>query len=140
MKKVIFYFILFGVFFIGFSSFNQDNNREELLGDVNEYVFSFEEVTIPNEKIVMFDNRGLDSIEYYVIEFYGTQYAVYHYYFLENKENYLNKYVEESSHIVDYNYDEFMIKTIEFVGDETYDEVMSLLENSLQSNALYIIY
>ena len=111
-----------------------------MLGDVNDYVFSFNEVTIPYEKIVLFDNRGLDQVEYYVINFYGDQHVIYHYYFLGNRENYLNKYAKLSAKVIDYNYDEFMIKTIENISYENYDEVMTLLGDSLRSNALYIIY
>lgn len=142
MKKIILYFTVFVVTFFGVSLIANKNydNQEESVGDVNEYTFSFNEVTIENEKIVAFDNTGLDYLKYYVVEFTGEQYVVYNYHFFKSHDEYVNKYDELVSSIVDYNYEVYMIKTLEHIAYGTYDEVLSNLQNVIEDGMLYIIY
>jgi len=139
MKKGILYFAVFVFSFAVFYSFTNDSEEEVLLGDVSGNIISFNEVT-SSDKIVLFDNQESDYIKYYVIEFYGDEYAIYTYYYLDNHNDYVNKYAEVSKLIVDYNYNEFMIKTLDATGYESYDEVMSLLGEVLDRNLVYMIY
>ena len=142
MKKIILYFMVFVISFLATSTISKTfiKNDEENLGDANEYVFSFDEKTIPNEKVVVFDNRGLDYIRYYVVEFTGNQYVCYSYYFMENKENYISKYSELSSSVVDYNYSEYMIKALDYIENGNYNDFMDTLKGILDDENLYIIY
>lgn len=117
----------------------KQNTKEENLGDVNDYVFSFDEVTIPNKKIVGFDNSGLDYLKYYVIEFTGEKYISYAYYFMGNHDKYIEKYKELVGSIVDYNYQEYMIKVIDTIDYGTYDEYLSSIQDVLDNNLMYII-
>lgn len=138
MRKFILYSMLFAIFFVAFDKVNLNN--EELNPDVLEYVYDFNEKSIEGEKIVLFDNRGLDNIQYYVYEFSSSQYVVYGYYFMNNKNDYLKKYEELSENIIDYDYSQYMIKTINYINDGTYNSVMDLLKEDLESDNLYMIY
>lgn len=148
MKKIVLYITVFVVTFFSVSMIMNfvnenkvlENNEEELVGDKDDYVFSFDEVTIPNQKIVAFDNTDIDYIRYYVIEFSGEQFILYNYYFLKGHTQYMEKYSELSSNIVDYNYDEFMIKTIETISYGTYNEIIDDLQDVINDNSIYLIY
>lgn len=113
--------------------------KEEMLGDVQDYVFSFDEVTIPNEKLVIFDNNNLDYLKYYVVEFTGEKYISYSYYFMGSHDKYIEKYKEFASSIVDYNYQEYMIKTIDSIEYGTYSEYLLNIQDVLNDNLMYII-
>lgn len=140
MKKIILYFMVFVMSFYLVGSISGNFYQEEILADYEEYVFSFDEKTIIGNKIVAFDNRGLEHIQYYVLEFTGEKYIGYTYYFVGNHEEYMAKYEEVSSKIVDYNYEQYMIKTLDYIGDGTYYDIMNDLEEVIEEDVLYIIY
>lgn len=150
MKKIFLYSGLF-LGFLGIllivhqytkNNFNNDSN-EELLGDYinyDEYVFSFDEVTVPDKKLVLYDNSDLDYLRYYVVVFTGDQYIQYAYNFMKNHDQYIDKYQQLASSIVDYNYKELMIKTIDNIDYGTYDEFINNIQDVLVNNMMYIIY
>lgn len=134
---IIFVVIIFGA---GLLLFTKNQGEEEDLADYSDYAFSFDEVTIPGEKLVVFDNSNLDFSRYYVIKFSGAQYIVYSYYFMGNHDKYIKKYNEVAHLVSDYNYDEFMIETVDYINYGTYDEFLSNLETVLNDELMYIIY
>lgn len=154
MKKVFLYcgifLIIIGLILI--ISQNDKNNyadelNEELYGDYindefinDDYIFSFDEVTIPNEKLVIYDNSNLDYLRYYVIVFTGDQYIQYVYNFMRNHDQYIEKFKELSSSIVDYNYDELMIKNVDLIDYGTYDQFLINIKDILDNNMAYVIY
>lgn len=154
MKKVFLYcgifLIIIGLILI--ISQNDKNNyadelNEELYGDYindefinDDYIFSFDEVTIPNEKLVIYDNSNLDYLRYYVIVFTGDQYIQYVYNFMRNHDQYIEKFKELSSSIVDYNYDELMIKNVDLIDYGTYDQFLVNIKDILDNNMAYVIY
>lgn len=147
MKKIVLYITVFIVTFFSVSMIMNFINEkdvlesnEEVVGDREDYVFSFDEVTIPNKKIVAFDNTDIDYIRYFVIEFSGDQFISYSYYFLKGHIQYVEKYSELASTVVDYNYDEFMIKTLDGISDGTYDEVINNAQSLINDNSIYLVY
>lgn len=154
MKKVFLYcgifLIIIGLILI--ISQNDKNNyadelNEELYGDYindefinDDYIFSFDEVTIPNEKLVIYDNSNLDYLRYYVIVFTGDQYIQYVYNFMRNHDQYIEKFKELSPSIVDYNYDELMIKNVDLIDYGTYEQFLVNFKDILNNDMAYIIY
>ena len=59
---------------------------------------------------------------------------------MNNKNDYLKKYEELSENVIDYDYSQYMIKTINYINDGTYNSVMDLLKEDLESDNLYMIY
>jgi len=143
MKKFLFYLGIAVLTFLCVGSvwlFMENRNlKEENLGDVNDYTFSFDEVTIPNEKLVFFDNSDLNYLKYYVVEFSGEQYISYTYYFMGTHDKYIEKYKEVVSSVVDYNYHDYMIKTLDNINYGTYAEYLLSVEDVLENNLMYII-
>lgn len=137
MRKFLLYSMLFAIFFVAFDRIKY--KTEEINGDILEYVYNFNEKSIEGEKIVLLDNRELDSIQYYVYEFSSSQYVVYGYCFMNSKDRYLKKYEELKENIVDYDFEQYMIKTINLINNGTYNDVMELLKDDLDNN-LYMIY
>ena len=82
--KIIGITLLVIICFCGYKYFTAPRITEELHADY-DYVYSFKETTIQNEKIVMFDNSGIENIQYYVVEFRDGEYLAYTYYYMENK-------------------------------------------------------
>ena len=150
MKKILLFLMLFVVTFFGVSffvsqeekneKFEKTDNNEVIYGDKEDYVFSFNEKTIPNEKIVAFDNTNADYIKYFVVEFFDEQFISYSYHFLKNHEQYLQVYEELIPNVVDYNYEEFMLKTLDDISYATYDEFIYNIQELIDNNSIYIIY
>lgn len=138
--KIIGITLLVIICFCGYKYFTAPRITEELHADY-DYVYSFKETTIQNEKIVMFDNSGIENIQYYVVEFRDGEYLAYTYYYMENKEAYLQKYAEVADRIVDYKYSEYMIKTFDGNGYATYDEMLQNIKDyNNGTNLLYVMY
>ena len=133
--KLGLFVLVFMISFYGFSNIFYPKNNEEIShGD--EYTYRFDEKTIENEKLVVYDNRGLDFIRYFVFNCSSDGYILYTYNYMGNRDSYLNKYAEVSSRIVDYRYSEYMIKTLDSTGPDTYQELV----HSINNDDFYIIY
>lgn len=147
MKKMRVYLTVFIVVFCVVTVINnyianidlKNNKLEMIYGNEEEYVFSFDEKTIAGKKIVVFDNNVDGFIRYNVAEFSNDQYVVYSYYFLKNELQYLEFYRDNISQVVDYSHNQLMIKTLDYFGDGTYDEVMVNL-NDMNNNDVYLVY
>lgn len=149
MKKIVVYITVLVVIILGVFVFvdltknkNLSNNElgEKPAGDRDDYVFSFDEITIANKKIVAFDNTVSDYIKYYVIEFSGDKYISYSYYFLKSHDQYIKKYGELSSTIVDYNYEQFMIKSLDVISEGTYNEFIDNIQPLIDDYSIYLVY
>ena len=147
MKKICLYLTVFVVTFIGISFFvpkeeKQENlgDNETIYGDREDYGFNFNEKTIINEKIVAFDNTSTDYVRYFVVEFSNNQYVSYSYYFLKSHNQYLDVYNEHVKTVVDYNYDELMLKTLDDISYATYDEFIYNIQELIDDNSIYLIY
>ena len=147
MKKIFLYLTVFVVTFIGVSFFvpleeKQENlgDNETIYGDREDYGFNFNEKTIINEKIVAFDNTSTDYVRYFVVEFSNNQYVSYSYYFLKSHNQYLDVYNEHVKTVVDYNYDELMLKTLDDISYATYDEFIYNIQELIEDNSIYLIY
>ena len=121
-------------------SLNGNFVNEEYLGDYEDYVFLFDEKTVEGKKIVLFDNRGIQHVQYYVLEFTGEQYIYYTYYFVGNHDEYVKKYALVKDKVVDYNYDNYMIKTIERIDTGTYYDLMEELIVPIENDIVYLVY
>ena len=115
--------------------------KEEVLGDyaVNPVV-KFNEKTVKGNKLVLFDNRGTGHATYYVFEFTGNKYIAYTYHYMSTHEEYVNVYQELSSKIVDYNYQEYMIKTLDNIGNGNFLEAKESLSSLIENNELVLVY
>ncbi len=142
MKKIILCLMFFVIVVSGvllYKNFKNDN-QEEKLGNQEEYVFSFDEKTILNEKIVVYNNNSKDYVLYHVIEFTGDKYILYNYYFMKNKNDYIRMYQELIDYIADYNYSQYMIKVVNDIDYGTYDEYMESIQEFVDEDNLYIVY
>lgn len=119
---------------------NYNERNGENYGDRGDYVFAFDEVTVPNSKIVAFDNTGNDYIRYFVIEFTGNEYILYSYYFLKDHNQYLEMYDKLVKTIVDYNYEEYMLKSLDDISLGTYSEIINNMQTMIDDNSIYLIY
>lgn len=140
-KKFWLYVCVFAISFMAFHKVAAPIITTPILGDTEEtYNISFDLVTEADSRLVLFDNRGLENITYYVYEFTGDQYVAYTYTYLANEELYAEYYAEHATQIVDYNYDECMIKTLDDVDYGTFDTVMEMLSDQISNNTLYVVY
>lgn len=138
-KKIIFYIMLFGVFFLAFNN-NKILENEEVYGDEAEYKFVFDEATIEGEKLVLFDNNAENEIRYYVYNFTGDQCVKYTYYFLGSEEKFYEKYELVSENVVDYSEPDYMLKTLDSVENFTYEEVLNSYQEDINLSNVYILY
>lgn len=139
MKKIFFVVLFLGLLFIAFDNGkNSLSNNETTTGDIGTDSYIFKEVTGLN-KIVLFDNTGLEYTRYIVYDFSGSQYVKWSYYYMGSLDKYITMYTDCVSQIVDYNKNEFMIKTIDEINYGTYDSVYEYLKPYLDSSELYLI-
>lgn len=134
MKKVFLTIIMICVVFLAI------NKTEKPLvfqnyGDIE----GFKEKSIENEKIVLFDNSGTTYSRYYTYYFTGDNYILYSNYYLIDKDQYMEMYKNNVEKIVDYNYDNLMIKTIEEIGESNYYTILNSYQE-LNDKNLYIVY
>ena len=132
MKKIVVFLGLLAIFFSIYIINNQKENPN--YGDKSELV----EKTIYGKKLVFYDNQ-VDFKNYYVISFTDSgNYIKYGYYYLNDKTQYLNTYQGLYDMIIDYNYDDFFIRTIEDNGIATYDEFCKSYK-LLFDNGVYVV-
>lgn len=135
MKKIILCFAVLALVYVGFDSFNS-YEEEVNLGD-KEVVFN--EKTILGEKLVLTNNAvGYDN--YYVIRFFNNNFIIHYYCYLENKEEYIKVYSELSGNIVDYNYDDFMIRSVLGTGNMSYNDFYNEYTELINNNTFSVIY
>ena len=142
MKKFWLYATVFAISFMAFHVVDAPIMLTSSLGDLEEetVTISFDLVTEADSKLVLSDNRGLDKTVFYVYEFSGDQYVAYTYTYLHDKDAYTSYYEEVAGAIVDYNYSEYMIKTLDDLGDGTFETVLDMLSEQIANNTLYVIY
>ena len=132
MKKIVVFLGLLAIFFSIYIINNQKENSN--YGDKSELV----EKTIYGKKLVFYDNQ-VNFKNYYVIKFTDSgNYIKYGYYYLNDKTQYLNTYQGLYDMIIDYNYDDFFIRTIEDNGIATYDEFCKSYK-LLFDNGVYVV-
>lgn len=141
-KNVMPYLLIFLVSCVYFQGVYFPLEKEEMLGDVYHTVdeISFNEVTTEGKKIVLFDNRGLDNIKYYVFVFSGNEYVLYAYNYMNTHYEYLDMYRSLVGEIVDYNYDEYMIQSVSGYGEGTFDDILKEIHPYVENEEVYIIY
>lgn len=132
MKKILYVAVFCLTFIITDSLFNKHDVNINL-GDQLEKSVAFNEVTVEGNKIVLKENSNL----YYVAYFDNDTYKVYSYMFLNNKEEYLEKYIQYNKNIVDYDYDNYMIKVFINEGYENFDKVINLLKSNSYLEIIY---
>lgn len=133
MKKIVVFLSLFAIVF---GVYHIINNRNENVNYGDKIEFS--EKTIPGEKLVFYDNQ-VNFKNYYVIKFTDSgNYIKHGYYYLNNKTQYLNLYQGLYDMVVDYNYDKFLIRTVEDSGIATYDEFYKRYEK-LFNDKVYVV-
>lgn len=133
MKKIVIFLSLFAIVFGVYYIIN--NTKENTsYGDKIE----FTEKTIYGKKLVFYDNQ-VDFKNYYVVNFTDNgSYIKHGYYYLNNETQYLDLYQGLYDMVVDYNYDKFLIRTVEDSGPATFDEFCKRYEE-LFNNRVYVI-
>lgn len=136
MKKVVLCFVILAFAYVGIHQLNSYGKEEGNYGDK----ITFEEKTEVGKKLV-FSNNLFGYENYYVIRFTNNgAYIVHSYYYLNNKEEYINQYRNVYNRIVDYNYDNFMIRTVDGSGSLSYDEFYNLYQDLFNNGTYTIIY
>jgi len=135
MKKIILCFVVLVLVYIGINSFN-NYKREKNFGDKS---VSFNEKTILGEKLVL-KNNTVDYDNYYVISFFNGNYIIHNYCYLNNREEYLDVYRELSNVIVDYNYNDLMIRSVLGTGNLSYYDFYLEYTDLFNNNSLSVIY
>ena len=139
-KKIIFYIMLFGVFFLAFNNQNILEEDNDYYADEEEYRFVFDEATIEGEKLVLFDDTSDNEIRYYVYNFTENQCIKYTYYFLGSEEEYYDKYEVVSEYVVDYSEPDYMLKTLDSVEEYTYNEILDSYQEDINLSNVYVLY
>lgn len=128
MKKIVLCFTVLALFYVGINSLNS-YGKEETYGDKGVI---FNEKTILGNQLVIKSNIH-NYNNYYVIRFFNNNYIVHHYCYLDDMEEYVNMYRELTGKIVDYNYDDLMIRSVLTTGNmsyyDFYDEYIDLINN-----------
>lgn len=133
MKKIVIFIGLFAIIFCAYYIINSKKENVSY-GDKVEFV----EKTIPGKKLVFYDNQ-VNFKNYYVVNFTDNgNYIKHGYYYLNNKKQYLNSYQGLYDMVVDYNYNNFLIRTVEDSGIATYDEFYKRYEE-LFNNEVYVV-
>ena len=135
MKKAILCLVVLLFLYFGINMLTS-YGKEESLGDK----VTFNEKTEVGKKLV-FKNNSSSYKNYYVIRFTNNgNYIIHSYYYLNDKEEYINQYRNVYDRVVDYNYGEFMIRTVEGDGSLTYDEFYNIYQDLFNDGTYTIIY
>ena len=135
MKKVILCFAILVLVYVGINSFNS-YGKEESYGDNG---ISFKEKTILGEKLVL-KNNTVDYDSYYVVRFFNGNYIIHNYCYFDNREEYIAVYRELSSMIVDYNYNDLMIRNVLETGQMSYYDFYLEYAELINNNSFSVIY
>lgn len=135
MKKIILCLVVIALVYVGIRGFNS-YGKEDNYGDKS---ISFNEKTILGEKLVLKDNT-VDYDSYYVVRFFNSNYIIHNYCYMDNKEEYLNVYSELSSKIVDYNYNDLMIRSVLETGHMSYYDFYLEYTDLINNKSFSVIY
>lgn len=138
MKKIVSCLIVLLIVFGGIYIINDMKSVDEIKTYADR-IAHFEEKTIVGEKLVFYNDLNDGSRCYYVIKFTPSgSYIMHCYYYLNNKEQYIDLYTSLNDLVVDYNYQDLMIRTVESSGLGTYNEIYQGYQE-LFNNGNYII-
>jgi len=135
MKKIILCFVVLVLVYIGINSFNNFDNEE----NYGDKVISFNEKTILGKKLVL-KNNTVDYDSYYVVRFFNNNYIIHNYCYLDSKEEYFDVYRELSGMIVDYNYNDLMIRSVLETGNLSYYDFYRGYTELINNNSFSVIY
>lgn len=135
MKKIVLCLVVLALVYVGIRGFNS-YGKEDNYGDKS---ISFNEKTILGEKLVLKDNT-VDYDSYYVVRFFNGNYIIHNYCYLDNREEYLDVYSKLASKIVDYNYNDLMIRSVLGTGHMSYYDFYVEYTDLINNNSFSVIY
>lgn len=133
MKRAVLCLVVLLLLYIGINQFTS-YGKEENFGD---RTVTFNERTEVGRKLV-FKNNSANFDNYYVIRFANNNYIVHSFYYLNNHDQYIEQYKQVYDRVVDYNYSDFMIRTVDGTGSLTYNEFYNMYQE-LFTNGVYTI-
>lgn len=115
--------------------------KEEVnLGDIVTKEIAFNEKTIEDKQIVLFDNES-NYARYLVYTFTNDEsFVAYSYEYLRNVDEYYSVYAEHNSDVVYYDFDNLMLKIKIDGGAATYSEVFDNYRTLINTEKYSIVY
>lgn len=135
MKKIVLCLVVLALVYVGIRGFNS-YGKEDNYGDKS---ISFNEKTILGEKLVLKDNT-VDYDSYYVVRFFNDNYILHYYNYFDNKNDYINMYRDLGNNIVDYNYNDLMIRSVLETGHMSYYDFYLEYTDLINNNSFSVIY
>lgn len=138
MRKVVLGLVVLAFVFVAVYEVNNMNSENSNYADK---IARFDEKTIVGEKLVFYDDLNDGSRCYYVIRFTPNgNYIMHCYYYLNTQEQYINLYTNLYDLVVDYSYENLMIRTVESSGTGTYNELFNIYQGLFNNGNYVVIY